>query len=618
MRKIKINDITIRDIFQNTEPEYLDTMIFDTILEDINGIKYDSLEVLGGSSFEKILDSSLGMVPLEVISYIKNKIPSIPLQVLIGARNLGGLEVYSKDMIKRFVKQCAGKGIDIFRVYDSLNDTDNLKYTVSTVVENNAACQGTIIYDGLQNSSFYVKTAKKLRSYGCGSVCIKDVESTILPEKAAELFKSLSSEIDIPLFFSASNLRGLQILNYFEACRNGCDGVDLSLLPSSYNDYNPTVFSFILSLNDTDISHNLDYSKIVQSSETIKRNIYPYIKQDSFSTRFILNNANKNLLPKWLISNIGSQLAEIGETEAMDSVLEEIFTIKNEIGSPSLATPIGQIIGSQAILNTVISDSRWEIMCDEIKKLINGYFGKIPRKIDKKILEKLESVSEEEKSSVIMVVEDIYPKCKSELEKLSDREEDILSYCFFPEKTREFLEEKKAGLKKPQAEKDTGTAGTGITFKRRKSDPMAKLQNLDVKKIREITSLVESSNIEEIKLEVDGVKISINNPKFRSAGQDITREKVPEHPQEKKPEDIIEVKSPIVGTFYAAPSPDNPPFVKVGDRVKKGDTLCIIEAMKLMNKINADHEGQITDILVSNENAVEFDQVLMVIKKDKK
>ena len=256
-------------------------------------------------------------------------------------------------------------------------------------------------------------------------------------------------------------------------------------------------------------------------------------------------------------------------------------------------------------------------MSDEIKKLINGYFGKIPRKIDKKILEKLESVSEEEKSAVIMVVEDIYPKCKSELEKLSDREEDILSYCFFPDKTRKFLEEKKAGLKKPQAEKDTSIAGTGIIFKRRKSDPMTKLQNLDVKKIREITSLVESSNIEEIKLEVEGVKISINNPKFRSAGQD-TREKLPEQPREKKPEDIIEVKSPIVGTFYSTPTPDSPPFVKVGDRVKKGDTLCIIEAMKLMNKINADHEGQVTDILVSNEDAVEFDQVLMVLKKDKK
>ncbi len=617
MRKIKINDITIRDIFQNTEPEYLDTRIFDTILEHLNGIKYDSLEVLGGSSFEKILESSLDMAPLEVVSYIKNKIPSTPLQALIGARNLGGLEVYSKDMIKRFVKQCAGNGIDIFRVYDALNDPDNLKYTISTVVENNASCQGTIIYDGLQNTGFYVKTAKKLKSYGCSSICIKDVESTILPKKAAELFTSLSSEIDIPLFFSASNLRGLQILNYFEACRNGCNGVDLSLLPSSYNDYNPTVFSFILSLKDTDISHNMDHSKVVQLSEIIKRNIYPYIKQDLFSTRFILNNTNKNLLPKWLISSIGNQLAEIGETEAMDSVLEEIFTIKNEIGSPSLATPIGQIIGSQAILNTVISDSRWEILCDEIKKLIYGYFGKLPRKVDKKILEKLESVSDEEKAIISLEVEDIYQKCKSELENLSGKEEDILSYCFFPEKTRKFLEEKKTGHKKPLAEKDTGIAGAGIAFKRRKSDPMAKLHNLDVKKIREITSLVESSNIEEIKLEVEGVKISINNPKFRSAGRDIVIEKAPE-PKEKKPEDIIEVKSPIVGTFYLASGPDCPPFVKTGDRVKKGDTLCIIEAMKLMNKINSDYDGQVTDILVSNEDVVEFDEVLMVIKKDKK
>src|SRR4030042_2901007 len=617
MKKIKINDNTIRDIFQNTEIEYLDTRILDTILEDMNGIKYDSLEVLGGSSFEKILDSGLDMVPLEVVSYIKNRIPSTPLQVLIGARNLGGLEVYSKDMIKRFIKLCKGKGIDIFRVYDSLNDMDNLKYTVSTVVENKAACQGTIIYDGLENNSFYIKTAKKLKNYGCSSLCIKDVESIILPKKAAELFKNLSSAIDIPIFFSATNLRGLQVLNYFEACRNGCKGVDLSLLPSSYNDYNPTIFSFILSLNDTDISHNLDYSKIVQLSEIIKRNIYPIIKQDSFSTRFILNNTNKNLLPKWLISNIGNQLAEIGETESMDSILEEIFTIKNEIGSPSLATPVGQLIGSQAILNTVISDSRWEIMSDEIKKLINGYFGKIPRKIDKKILEKLESVSEEEKSAVIMKVEDIYPKCKSELENLSDREEDILSYCFFPEKTRIFLERKKDSQKKPKGGVDADFARKGITIKRSKSAPLAKLENIDIKKIREITSLVESSNIEEIKLEVEGVKISINNPRFRQAKQDAAKEKTHET-EEKKPEDIIEVKSPIVGIFYSASGPDCPPFVNAGDRDRRGDTLCIIEAMKLMNKINSDYEGQITDILVSNEDAVEFDQVLMVIKKDKK
>jgi len=616
MRNIKINDITIRDIFQNTDLEYIDTKVFNAILNHFNGTKYESLEILGGSSFERVLESNLNLTPLELISYIKNKISSIPLQVLIGARNLGGSGVYSKNIIKRFIKQCVKNGIDIFRVYDSLNDLENLKFTVSTAVENGARCQGTIIYDDLQNINFYIRISKELKRYGCTSICIKDVESMILPQKASKLFAGLSSEIKIPKFFSASNLRGLQILNYFEACSNGCDGVDLSLLPSSYNDYNSTVFSYILSLKNTKISHKLDYSKVVQLDESIKKHIYPYIKQDLYSTKFILNDANKNLLPKWLISSIYHQLHEIGETKAIDSVLEEVFNIKSEIGSPALSTPIGQIIGSQAILNTVISDHRWEILCDEIKKLIWGYFGKLPRKIDKKILEKLQDTSNEEEGKISLEVEDIYDKCKTELKDLSDKEADILSYCFFAEKTKRFLKEKKDGRKKFSAVKGLSISRSGFPNRRTGTDPMAKLGNLDTKKLREITSMVESSNIEEIKLEVEGVKISINNPKYKSEPKSISKEEVPES-KEKKPADIVEIKSPIVGTFYVSSNPDSPPLVNVGDKIKKGDTLCIIEAMKLMNKINSEYDGEIKDILVSNEEIVEFDQIIMILKKDK-
>jgi oxaloacetate decarboxylase alpha subunit len=617
MINIKINDITIRDIFQNTDLEYIDTRVFKKILSHFKDTNYESLEILGGSSFERVLESNLDLTPLEFISYVKNKIPSIPLQALIGARNLVGPEVYSKNIIKRFIKQCVKNGIDIFRVYDSLNDLENLKFTVSTAVEMGARCQGTIIYDDLQNINFYIKISKELKKYGCTSICIKDVESMILPQKASQLFTGLSSEIKIPKFFSTSNLRGLQILNYFEACSNGCNGVDLSLLPSSYSDYNSTVFSYILSLKNTKISHNLDYSKVVQLGESIKKHIYPYIKQDLYSTKFILNDANKNLLPKWLISSIYHQLQEIGETKATDSVLEEVFNIKSEIGSPSLSTPIGQIIGSQAILNTVISDHRWEILCDEIKKLICGYFGKLPRKVDKKILEKLEDSSNEESNKASMEVEDIYEQCKTELKSLSDRETDILSYCFFPEKTKRFLEEKKGGKKKTPEGKGLYFTGSGSTHRRIGFDPMARLGNLDTKKLREITSMVESSNIEEIKLELEGVKISINNPKYRTAVKSSAVEKVPES-IEKKPADIVEIKSPIVGTFYASSSPDSPPLVNVGDKVRKGDTLCIIEAMKLMNKIHSEYDGEIKDILVSNEDIIEFDQVIMILKKDKK
>jgi len=617
MSNIKISDITIREIFQNTELEYIDARVFNKILGCFNGTKYESLEILGGSSFERVLESNLNLTPLELISYIKNKIPSIPLQILLGAKNLGGPEVYSKNIIKIFVKQCVKNGIDIFRVYDSLNDLENLKFTVSTVVENGASCQGTIIYDDLQNINFYLKISKELKKYGCNSICIKDVESTILPQKASQLFAGLSCEIKIPKFFSTSDLRGLQILNYFEACSNGCSGVDLSLLPSSYNNYNSTVFSYILSLKNTKTSHGLDYSKVVQLGENIKKYIYPYIKQDLYSTKFILSDANKNLLPKWLISSIYHQLQEIGETKEVDSVLEEVFNIKSEIGSPSLSTPIGQIIGSQAILNTVISDHRWDIFCDEIKKLIWGYFGKLPRKVDKKILEKLEDSSNEENSQASIEVEDIYEQCKNELKGLSDKETDILSYCFFPEKTKRLLEEKKDGKKKTAAEKNLYFTGSGFSGKRIGVDPMARLGNLDTGKLREITSMVENSNIEEIKLEVEGVKISINNPKYSSKVKSTAKEKAPE-PTEKKPSDIVEIKSPIVGTFYTSSSMDSPAFVNVGDKVKKGDTLFIIEAMKLMNKVQSEYDGEIKDILVSNEDTVEFDQVLMILKKDKK
>lgn len=617
MRNIKINDITIRDIFQNTELEFIDTRVFNKILGCFRDTKYESLEILGGSSFERVLESNLNLTPLEFISYIKNKIPSIPLQILIGAKNLGGPEVYSKNIIKRFVKQCIKNGIDIFRVYDSLNDLENLKFTISTIVENDARCQGTIIYDDLQNIDFYLKISKELKNHGCSSICIKDVESTILPQRASQLFAGLSSEIKIPKFFSASDLRGLQILNYFEACSNGCNGVDLSLLPSSYNNYNSTIFSYILSLKNTKISHELDYSKVVRLGENIKKYIYPYIKQDLYSTKFILSDSNKNLLPKWLISSIYHQLQEIGETKEVDAVLEEVFNIKSEIGSPSLSTPVGQIIGSQAILNTVISDHRWEIFCDEIKKLIWGHFGKLPRKVDKKILEKLEDSSNKENGLIGMEVKDIYDQCKTELKNLSGKETDILSYCFFPEKTKKFLEDKKEGKKKTAAEKSLYFTGSRFSGKRIGIDPMARLENLDTGKLREITSMVESSNIEEIKLEVEGVKISINNPKYSPTAKITSKEKIQEK-LEKKPSDIVEIKSPIVGTFYTSSSLDSPAFVNVGDKVKEGDPLFIIEAMKLMNKICSEYNGEIKEILVSNEEAVEFDQVIMILKKAKK
>ncbi|MCJ7472369.1 MAG: hypothetical protein MUP02_06150 [Actinobacteria bacterium] len=620
MKTVSINDITVRDIFQNIDLDTLDKKSFQSIMEGFSGLEYDSLEIMGGSSFEKMLESRLNMNPFQVTKFVKGIIPSIPLQALIGARNMTGLELYSDDIIEKFIKQSIDSGISIFRVYDSLNDLKNMEFTIGEITGNKADCQGTIIYDDHQKLDYYSDTAKKLVEMGCSSICIKDAESTMLPKKASELFKILSKEIKVPAYFSASNLRGLQTLNYFEAVTNGCSGVDLSFLPSSYNDFTSTVFSFLLSMKDTDVSYKLDYDKVVELSEIIKKYVYPNIKQDLFSTRFILNHANKNLMPKWLITNIEQQLVEIGEEESLDSVLEEVFRIKSEIGNPSLSTPVGQIIGSQAVLNSVISDYRWEILCDEIKKLIWGHFGKLPRKISKEVLGRLEALTDKENGDKKqnIEIEDTYKQCAEELESLSTKSEDILSYCISPEKTKNYLEDIR-GIR-PAAKIKTQKAKTAGSKSGAPDEPvsLSGLTNLDTKKLKEISNIVESSNIDEIKFELNDITISINSTKPRPVSQPAQSAggQTPSTVGPVLKEGTVEIKSPIVGTYYASPAPGEASFVKAGDKVKKGDTLFIIEAMKLMNKVDSEYAGTIEEILVSGEDAVEFDQTIMIIKKE--
>jgi len=621
MKTIKINDITLRDIFQSIDPEDLNKKKLLAILEGYEGLEYDSLEIMGGSSFEKILETGLSMNPFQVSSFIKSVITATPLQALIGTRNLIGLEIYDRSLIKKFIKESIKSGISIFRVYDSLNDLENFKYTISEIVEDDAYCQGTIIYDDLQESEYYSKTAKKLQEMGCSSICIKDAESTMIPRKAAKLFSLLSKEIEIPTYFSASDLRGLQTLNYFEAAVNGCNGFDLSFLPSSYNYLAPTVFSFFLSLKDSNISYNIDYQKITAQGELIKKNVYPFINNDLFSTKFILDHANKTLLPKWLITDINNQLIEIGELESLDRVLEEVSKIKSEIGNPSLSTPVGQIVGSQAVLNSVVSDERWEILSDEIKNLVQGEYGKLPRKITKEILKRMGPFSRTKKSEDFGESKDIFEECRLELKKVTDQEGDILSYCFFPEKTSEYLENREKGFKvkkqKPQAPRITGKAPSGEG----EATLLSSLKTLDTRKLKEITSIVEASNIDEINFEFDGIKISINNLMDTKGTQlppkiAASESRPADNSSPVLDADEEEIKSPIVGTFYSSPAPEDPPFVRAGDPIKKGNPLFIVEAMKHMNRINSDFDGTVKKILVQNEEVVEFDQTIMIIKKD--
>jgi oxaloacetate decarboxylase alpha subunit len=676
MKTIKITDTSIKDIFKNSNSENINIKNFEEIFKVIDEINFNSLEVLGGSCFEKMLSNNFNKSPWEIISYIKSLITNTPLQALIGAKNLVSFDYYPVDIIKRFIKLSCAHGISVFRVYDALNNIENLKPTIQEILNNGAACQGTIIYDPVKNEEYYSDFVLKLKSLGCQSVCIKDAESMLIPVKSAELFKKLDEIAGIDIYLNTQNLKGVQILNYFEAISGNCSGIDISFIPSTYyKNFIPSVFPFLLSLKESKINHNLNTDRISKLYELIKKEVYPNLNKNTSFSSISFNNADKSLLPEWLMVMLENQLSELGELDKLDKVFEEILRIKKEAGNPSLSTPVGQIIGGQAILNTLISNKRWEIISDEMQSLLTGGFGKLPEKIDDKILNLFHIYShpDPDMENILEVKnENLYESCKNDLKKYSQNDEDILSYCFFPDRTIKFLNQKKKiksnpieGIKKEFTQELTSKNTLKILDKVKKdeelfeknekpvlvrNEDMNNFKDLDIKKIKEIINLLESSNIEEIKIESADVKITlnktcninkekitdntvltksknlINSVKEDKSFSEISldnKQKVIEKtiPAETanlmESSDLVEIKSPIVGTFYSAPSPNEPPFVTEGKSINKGDTLCIIEAMKLMNKINSDYDGIINKILVSNEESVEYGQTIMVIKVKK-
>src|SRR5450830_1839728 len=387
MKKIKIIDTSIKDLFKNASSENINVKNFEEIFKTIDEVSFESLEVWGGSSFERMLSNNFNRSPWETLSYIKSIISKTPLQALIGAKNLVSFDYYKDDIIKRFIKLSSMHGISIFRVYDALNDIENLKPVIEEILNSGSACQGTIIYDSTKNEEYYLNFILKLKSLGCQSACIKDAESMLTPQKSKELFKKLNAAIGFDIYLSTQNLKGLQVLNYFEAVSSSCSGIDLSFIPSIYYDnYVPSIYPVILSLKEGEINHSLCKEKVDRLYELIKKDVYPNLDKNITYSSIIFNHANKNLLPEWLILMLENQLSELGETDKFDKVFEEILRIKKEVGNPSLSTPVGQIIGGQAILNTLISNKRWEIISDEMQLLLSGGFGKLPEEIDSSIL----------------------------------------------------------------------------------------------------------------------------------------------------------------------------------------------------------------------------------------
>jgi oxaloacetate decarboxylase alpha subunit len=603
--QVRITDTTLGDANKSLWNCQLNLEDVLPLLAKIDKVGFYSIDCWGASIFEPSLQN-LKEDPWERLRILKSYFKDTLISALIRGRSLVGYKNYDDELIEKFIKLSAKNGVAIFRIYDALNDIRNLKFVIKAAKDCGCLVQGALVYteSPVHKVKNYVEMSKKLVEMGADSICIIDETHVLTPSKTYEIISVLKQEITVPISLHCHFISGLGLMNYLKAIEAGVDIVDASFTPASFGNSQPSIESIYFAFKNTNRQPLLNFDLIEEISKNLER-IININELKSGNTSNIHNKSTKLNIPNQIITDLISQLKGNGEIEKLYDVLEEIPRVREEIGYPPLITPIGEIVGTQAIIN-IITGERWELIPDEMRQYLNGDYGKLPGEVIPDILIRLEEEkkslkSDRIKSEHIDILKSSYEKGKEALAGLAKSEEDIINYCIFPSQTLNLLSYREKRPKKLFKEEEIKKVPVGI----------------DSKKVKDLIKIIEQVDLEEITIEEDGRRISIRKTPKEEISPEVLRpkEKVREIEKEIEEEEIHLIKSPVVGTFFRAPSPNEPPFVIKGQKVEKGQTLCIVEAMKMMNKIESDVDGIIMKILIEDGQYVEYNQDLFQIQK---
>ena len=655
--RVRITDTTLRDAHQSLWATRMRTAEMLPIAEKLDNVGYHSLEVWGGVTFDVCM-RYLNEDPWERLRLLKKHIKKTPLQMLLRGQSLVGYKHYPDDVVESFIARSVEKGINIVRVFDALNDIRNLETAIRATKKAGAHAQAAMVYtvSPVHTNEHYLAMGRQLVEMGADSLCIKDMAGLLAPYRAYELVKLLKDNLCLPVQLHCHYIGGLAVGTYLKAVEAGADVIDTATVPLAFGASLPPVETVVRALQDTPFDTGLNIHDLFEVAEYFEE----MRKKNGFErgvTRINDMRVFDHQVPGGMISNLVTQLEEQKALHRIGEVLSEIPRVREDLGYPPLVTPNSQIVGTQAVLN-VLTGERYKLVPGEVRDFIQGYYGKPPAPVNQEIARKVLGDREPITCRPADLLEPRLDKIRREMKDLATCEEDVISYALFPQVGRRFLEGRNRGGRKEPApasdrvEKDPPNqqrrmAAARVEEKNSRPDPargpaspepggkgpLREEGKMNLDDVRELIKLVNETGIPEVKLESDGIKIAIKkglglnpeagpgappparqNPDLTS-GPKETAPAMPEQTGTKDRSNLIPVTSPMVGTFYRAPSPESPPYVNVGERVKKGQTLCIIEAMKLMNKIDSEVEGEIVEITVENGSPVEYGQTLFLIKQ---
>ena len=560
-KRVRITDTTLRDAHQSLWATRMRTDDILKIAAEIDEAGFYSLECWGGATFDVCM-RFLRENPWERLRRIKKVCRKTPLQMLFRGQNILGYKHYPDDVVERFTALACENGMDIFRVFDALNDPRNLETAIKCVRKYGGHAQGTICYttSPVHTVDAYVKLAKEQESMGVDSLCIKDMAGILTPGAARELVSALVKALPgMPIQVHSHMTSGMAAAMYMAAAEAGAGCLDCAISTMSSFSSQPPTESVVAILESEGFDTGLDQVKLARINGYFKELKQKRQPASSAKVEPVDAGVLVHAIPGGMISNLRSQLAQQDALDRLPEVLEELPKTRADMGYPPLVTPTSQIVGVQSVLN-VLSGKRYSMVTDETKRYAAGYYGRTPAPIDPKLRKKLCGGL---KPIDCRPADLLKPGLAAAADELPPNtiqaEEDILSYALFPEVALGYFKWRREGGPIPADEEEKARDAAAPAAS---AAPVAK--------------------------QASGGSGAASAP----AG--------------------MPVLAPLNGTFYRSDAPGKPQMAADGASVKSGDAVCVVEAMKLFNPIKATAAGKIT-FLVEHGKPVTKGQPVAVI-----
>ena len=614
MAKVFVSELVLRDGHQSLIATRMRTNDMLPICAKLDAIGFWSLEAWGGATFDACV-RFLKEDPWERLAKLRKALPNSRIQMLLRGQNLLGYRHYSDDVVRAFVQKSADNGVDVFRIFDAMNDMRNLKTSIEAVKDLGKHAEGAISYttSPVHDIEHFVGLAKELENMGCDTIAIKDMAGLLTPQSTSDLVKALRAAVSLPIHLHSHATSGLSAMCFLKGIEAGAMIIDTCNSSFGEGASHSSTESIVAALQGTEYDTGLDLHALQEITAYFRdvRKKYWQFESDftGVDTRVLVNQ-----VPGGMISNLSNQLKEQGALNRMDEVLAEIPRVRKDLGYPPLVTPTSQIVGTQAVLNVMTGD-RYKSITNEVKNYFLGHYGKSPAPVNDIVKQQAVGDSKVITCRPADLLEPEMAKLGIDAELFAKSEEDVLTYAMFPDIGQTYLQERNAGSATPEALLDKATANSnaaryapnefkvtlhGETFhiNLTGSGHAGEEHRPYYVTIDGIAEEVIVETLSEIEVSGGGTSSGGKKKAASNAASGRPRATHAGHVTTSMPGTIVAVK------------------VKVGDKVKAGDGVLVIEAMKMENEIQAATSGVVVAVNVNKGDAVTPDEALLEIQPE--